>query len=96
MKILFFSLSLLLALPAQAATVIELPVDGLACNFCVYGLVKKLNALPGVASADVSLQQRRARVVMEEGAKLSAEQLTSAVRDAGFTPGEPEYSEQPE
>ena len=93
MKAIIFSLPLLLATSVHSATSIELPVDGLACIFCVYGLVKKLNALPGVASADVSLQSRRARLILNEGAELEPDQLTRAIRDAGFTPGQPEYRE---
>ena len=66
---------------ASAST--ELVVRGMNCTGCANSVTQALRAVPGVANADVSLQQGRAKVKWIDGSQ-SAEQLISAVEEAGF------------
>lgn len=75
--------------PAQIqAQVVEIEVTGMTCPFCVYGTEKKLNKLPGVDAAEVSLKNKKARILMKPGEKAEIEAIRKAIVDAGFTPGE--------
>lgn len=87
---LLTSLLLLTVSPgwARAQQVVEIEVTGMTCPFCVYGTEKNLNKLQGVESADVSLKNKRARIVMKQGESADLEVIRKAIVDAGFTPGE--------
>ncbi len=86
---LLASLLLFTVSPGWAGTpqVVEIEVTGMTCPFCVYGTEKKLNKLQGVESADVSLKNKRARIVMKQGESADLEAIRKAIVDAGFTPG---------
>ncbi len=60
-------------------------VDGMSCPFCAYGLEKKLSKLEGVERIEISLEQGKAVLTLEEGASVTDEALEKAVGDAGFT-----------
>ena len=45
----------------------ELVVRGMNCTGCANSVTQALNAVPGVANADVSLQEGRARVRWSDG-----------------------------
>lgn len=62
----------------------EVHVDGMSCPFCVRGLEKKLQVLPGAANVHVDLATGLAR--LESKGALLPESLDKAVRDAGFSP----------
>lgn len=62
----------------------EIQVDGMSCPFCVRGLEKKLQALPGASNVHVDLATGLAR--LESRAAFPPESLDKAVRDAGFSP----------
>ena len=64
----------------QSAT---LNVSGMTCGGCVRSVTNLLQALDGVAKADVSLEAKRA-VVEYDAAKVSVAQMKSAIEDAGF------------
>lgn len=64
----------------QSAT---LTVSGMTCGGCVRSVTNLLQALDGVAKADVSLEAQRA-VVDYDAAKVSVAQMKSAIEDAGF------------
>ena len=66
----------------QTSRLIKLPIEGMTCASCVRRVEKALQAVPGVASAEVNLATESAAVALAEGA--SAEALVSAVRDAGY------------
>jgi len=85
---LLFSL-LVFALPSWAGQqqVVEIEVTGMTCPFCVYGTEKKLNQLPGVDEAEVSLKAKKARIVMMPGENADLDAIRKAIIDAGFTPG---------
>ena len=58
-------------------------VGGMSCQGCVKNIGGVLGALPGVASADVSLEAGEARVAFDPQA-VSRAALVAAIEDAGF------------
>jgi P-type Cu+ transporter len=66
---------------ASAST--ELVVRGMNCSGCANSVTQALRGVPGVANAEVSLQEGRARVRWNNGAE-TADRLITAVKDAGF------------
>jgi copper chaperone CopZ len=73
---------------ANGQEVVEIDVSGMTCPFCVYGTEKNLGKLPDVVEAVVSLDKKKARVVMAAGAHADIEAIRKAILNAGFTPGE--------
>lgn len=68
----------------QRATV---AVDGMACPFCAYGVEKRLRKVDSVGSVSISTRDGEATLRARNGASIAVEQVPSAVRKAGFTPG---------
>jgi len=60
-----------------------LNISGMTCNGCVSSVSRVLNALDGVAKADVSLDKKCA-VVDYDPAKLGVDQLKRTIVDAGY------------
>ncbi|MDR2925070.1 MAG: heavy-metal-associated domain-containing protein [Azoarcus sp.] len=60
-----------------------LKIEGMTCNGCARNVAKTLEALPGVAGADVSLEQSCA-VVRYDPAAIDEQAMRRAVEDAGF------------
>ncbi|WP_277251358.1 heavy metal translocating P-type ATPase [Peptoniphilus vaginalis] len=60
-----------------------LNVEGMSCNHCVASVRKALEGLEGVREADVSLDDKKARVELDKD--LADEALVKAVEDAGFS-----------
>jgi copper chaperone len=58
-------------------------IGGMSCGGCVKSVTGVLTALDGVAKAEVSLEQKQA-VVEFDAAKVTRDQLTAVVEDAGF------------
>ena len=58
-------------------------ISGMSCSGCVRSVSKVLNALDGVAKADVSLDKRCAVVSYDPG-KLGVEQLKRTIEEAGY------------
>lgn len=58
-------------------------VRGMSCQSCVRSLTAALTSLPGVQSAEVSLEAGEARVQCDP-AQTSRAALKEAVEDAGF------------
>ena len=82
--------ALLLALPlsAGAAQTLEIAIQGMTCPFCVHSVERTLDRLPGVADAQVSLEQKKARLLLEPGAAVDEAAVREAIVSSGFTPGE--------
>ena len=68
-----------------AGTEYRMRVDGLACPYCAYGVEKKLKAIEGVGKIDVDLDAGLVVVEVDEGIELTAPQMTTLFKDAGFT-----------
>ncbi len=73
---------------ATPQEVLEIDVAGMTCAFCAYGVEKNLGKLPGVEKAQVSLEAKKARVVMKAGETPDETTIREIIRDAGFTPRE--------
>jgi len=71
--------------PMVNADTIEVDVQGLTCAFCVDSLQRKLKKLPNVEQVDVSLKNKKVRIVSSEE-HIDFEQIRKIVIDSGFTP----------
>ena len=60
-----------------------LGIEGMTCGGCVSSITKVLQALDGVAKAEVSLEKKCA-VVDYDPAKVGLEQFKRSVEEAGF------------
>lgn len=60
-----------------------LKVEGMSCGGCVKSVTNVLSALPGVAQAEVSLENKSARVEFEPG-RVTRADMQRAIADAGF------------
>lgn len=61
-------------------------VTGMSCGGCVKSVTSVLQALPGVAKAEVSLEKGEARVEYESG-RVGLDDMKNAVVEAGFEAG---------
>ena len=61
-------------------------VGGMTCQGCVRSVTRVLEAVPGVAKVDVSLEKGEAALSYDH-AKAGMPQLRQAVEDAGFDAG---------
>ena len=59
----------------------DLRIDGMSCHHCVMAVQKELEKLPGVKVNDVKIGS--ASVDFDE-AKTRKEQITAAVKEAGY------------
>ena len=62
---------------------ITLNIDGMTCNGCVASVTKILQGVDSVASAEVSLADKRAEVAFD-ATKTSVDALIAAVEDGGY------------
>lgn len=62
---------------------LTLTVSGMSCGGCVKSVTQVLQALPGVAQAEVTLDPPHATVDYDPG-RLTAQTLIDAIRGAGF------------
>ena len=62
---------------------ITLNIDGMTCNGCVASVTKILQGVDGVASAEVSLADKRAEGAFD-AEKTSVDALIAAVEDGGY------------
>jgi copper chaperone len=58
-------------------------IEGMSCQGCVKNITGVLTALSGVASAEVSLENKEA-VVTFDAQQLGRTELLGAIEDAGF------------
>ena len=58
-------------------------IGGMSCQGCVKNITGVLSALPGVASAEVSLEVNEGKVNFDP-AQVSRDALVAAIEDAGF------------
>jgi len=62
----------------------ELQIAGMTCANCAQQVTQALLGVPGVASADVSLPEERARVRWQAGSEAKVASLLNAVAGAGY------------
>ena len=58
-------------------------VDGMTCMGCVNSVKNALEKIPGVRSADVSLEKKQVTVAYD-AATAHADQFKRAIKEAGF------------
>jgi copper ion binding protein len=58
-------------------------VAGMTCGGCVNSVTRAIKALPGIASVEVSLEQKSANVLFDES-QTTLEAIRAAVIDAGY------------
>lgn len=58
-------------------------IGGMSCQGCVKNITGVLMGLPGVSSAEVSLEANEAQIAYE-AQQVSREALVTAIEDAGF------------
>lgn len=58
-------------------------VNGMTCQGCVRSVKRVLETIPGVQQADVSLEQKEARVSFDP-AKTGVDAFKAAINDAGY------------
>ena len=63
----------------------QIAVEGMMCQMCVKHVNKALAAVDGVASVEVSLENKNAVVTLDKDVADAV--LAAAVTDAGYTPG---------
>ena len=61
----------------------EFAIEGMQCQGCVDTVTAALTKIPGVRSAQVSLQEKRAVVVADES-QVPTEKILSAITTAGY------------
>jgi len=62
---------------------VKLKISGMTCQGCVRSVKNVLENVPGVTTAEISLQNSEARVVFDR-ARASLESLKAAVEEAGY------------
>ena len=70
-----------LAAAASATTTTTLHIEGMTCAGCETAVILVLKKTPGVISADVSYEEKRA-VVKYDPAKITPQKIATAVADA--------------
>lgn len=66
----------------QPIQFIDLGIGRMTCNDCVRTVTSALEGVPGVKTAEVSLEGRSARVAADPS--VDSTQLTAAVRASGY------------
>jgi copper chaperone len=61
----------------------ELKIEGMTCGGCVKSVTRVLTGVAGVASAEVSLEEARARVTFDPG-RTGLQALKDVVERAGY------------
>lgn len=83
MKHLFFTLIVLNTFHIYAGEKKSITVKGMVCSFCSQGITKKFKEA-GVKSVDVSLEKHLVELELKEGQKLTDEEITAHLKDAGY------------
>jgi copper chaperone len=74
------------ALPAQEPTRTTITIEDLHCAGCAKRVVRKLTAVPGVASARAEMKTSSVTVLPQAQRVPSPRELWEAVEKAGFRP----------
>lgn len=64
-------------------------IRGMTCQFCAYGLQKKIGRVTGVKSVSVSLRHHVAYIILKPGSysKNLVKKIDQSIKDAGYSPG---------
>ena len=75
--------ALLAGLASAKEVTTQIPVSGMTCGSCAVAVRKALTSLEGVKKADVSVEQKKAKVVYEDS-QVTEKQLREAINKTGF------------
>jgi len=75
-----------LSLMAAGEQVVDIDIEGMSCKFCAYSIQKNLSKLPDVDKAEVSIDNKKAHIVMAPGKQADVDLLKKKITDSGFTP----------
>ena len=67
---------------------VQIIVKGVAVPYSVFGLIKRLEQIPGVITVDFKMRSGLADIKLKPGAHLSDEQLRAVIKNASYTPGD--------
>ncbi len=70
---------------------VTLNISGMTCQGCTNSVKAAVSRVAGVRRVDVSVEQKQARVVLEEAGLV--DDLVSAVREAGYEASVPTQGE---
>jgi copper chaperone CopZ len=79
-----FTAVMLLALPAQAGTILA-SVNGLVCAFCATGIEKTFLAQAAIQSVAVDLDKKLVTLTTKDKQDMDDTTITQLLTDAGFT-----------
>src|SRR6185436_4558348 len=68
----------------KASATTEVSVEGMSCGNCARHVTEALQAVPGVASARVALENKRASVRWAAGTTPDEGALVAAIAEAGY------------
>ncbi len=74
---------------------IKIEVNGMACAYCAFGMEKELKKVAGVDDVVIELKEGLAFISTPIDQKPEKENLSLIIQNAGFTPGEIVFSDQP-
>jgi copper chaperone CopZ len=92
--VILLGLSSLSASPADSATPpaqgdeVRVIVKGVAVPYSVFGIIKHLEQIPGVAKVDFDMRHGLADIKLIPGAHITEDQLRAAIKNASYTPGD--------
>lgn len=72
---------LLSIVSVQAAQQVEMEIEGMTCALCPLAIKKSLAKVPGVREVDVSYEEKKARLTVEDA--VTDQALEEAVKKAG-------------
>lgn len=64
---------------------VSIVIDGMHCQNCAAAVFKKLNAIDGIDSVEVNLEQGEAVL---KGSEINMDAVRAAIGDLGFDAGE--------
>jgi len=74
---------------------IKIEIDGMACAYCAFGMEKELKEVSGVDKVAIELKEGLAFISTPKSQKPEKENLSLIIQNAGFTPGNIEFSDKP-
>ena len=72
----------------MATQTVTVPVSGMICQVCAGSVKSALKKVDGVQDAEINLEMRNALIHYDER-KVNVDQLTQAIKEAGYKPGLP-------
>ena len=76
------------AAPPPQSDEVQVIVKGVAVPYSVFGIVKRLEQIPGVAKVNFDMRHGLADIKLVPGAHITDEQLRAAIKNASYTPGD--------